>query len=151
MTPRFEFRLAAVHQIRESEQKRAEEALAEQLGARDQERRLAAAADALVAAADDAARQRATTRVSGGDLVAAQLWRERLELHRQAAETQLEQAELAVEQRRQGLVEAHRRRSETERLREQALALHRQTVARAETAQLDELSQQMYLAQRRGR
>lgn len=150
MSQRFRFRLASVQNLRAADERRAKELLAATMQAREQERRMADSARRLADAADAGARRKAGQTASAAEMVAAQQWRERVQRHRTDAERQLEQAETEVALSRRELVVAHRRRTELDLLHAAALAKHRAEQERAESAQLDELSQQMYLA-RRGR
>lgn len=149
MSKQFNFRLATVQQLRVANERRAQEMLAATLSARDAEAKMADSARQLASDADAAARRTANDASSTQQLMAAQYWRERVQRHRTDAERQLEQAQSEVELSRRHLVDAHRGRREIDMLHDAALVEHKRQVERAETAHLDELSQQIFLAKRK--
>lgn len=144
MAKPFKFRLQPVLEIREGEEEKAKEQLAETMALRAQGRQMLSAAEQLVQDAADAERAAAQRPVSVAELAAQQLWRERLERHRIAAGQQLEEAEGEVRLSRNALVHAHQRRAALDRLRDIKRDEHRSELDAAEAAEADEIALQQH-------
>jgi flagellar FliJ protein len=126
-----------VRDLRAHDEDRAKEAFAASLGERVRGAALLAAAAAEL---DDAvATRRSAGGRSGTDLVAMQVWLERVEHSRREAEQELARREAELAERRTQLTEASRRRQALDRLRERRAAEHAQAASRRESARLDEI------------
>lgn len=151
MAKPFKFRLQSVLEIREDEETKAKEQLAETMALRNQGRDQLKAAEQLVADADQAARDRKLAPMSIDQLAAQQAWRERLERHRLAAGRQLEEAEGEVTLSRNALVAAHQRRAALDRLKDTKAAAHRADLERIDAAEADEMAIRMHHGRKRHR
>ncbi len=151
MAKHFKFRLQPVLDIREGEEQKAKEQLAETMALRTQGREQLRAAEQLVAEADRAARDAAASPMSIDHIAAQQRWRERLERHRLAAGQQLEEAEGEVTLSRNALVEAHQRRATLDRLKDTKAAQHRVEVDRVAAAEADEIALRQHHGRKRHR
>ena len=149
MSRPFKFRLQPVLEIREGEEQKAKEQLAETMALRQQGRDQLAAAEQLVADADAAARAGAQGPLSVSDLQAQQRWRERLERHRLAAGQQLEEAEGEVHLSRSALVAAHQRRAALDKLKDSKAAQHRADADRRDAAENDEIALRQHHGRKR--
>lgn len=144
MAKAFKFRLQPVLEIREGEEEKAKEQLAETIQLRAQGREMLKSAEQLVEEANEAERAIAQRPATVADLAAQQLWRERLERHRLAAGQQLEEAEGEVRLSRSALVHAHQRRAALDRLKDIKRDEHRTLLDAAEAAQADEIALQQH-------
>ncbi len=150
MAKPFKFRLQPVLEIREGEETKAKEQLAETMSLRAQGREMLESAEQLVRDAAEAERAAAQRPVTVQELAQQQLWRERLERHRLAAGQQLEQAEGEVVLSRNALVHAHQRRAVLDRLKDIKRDEHRTQREAADAAETDEIAlQQHHRRQRR--
>lgn len=147
---RFNFRLQPVLDMRDADEQRAKEQLAETLSVRRQGRAMLDSANELVQQAEDAARSAAARPTTVAELLAQQAWRERLERHRLAAGQQLEQAEKEVTLSRSALVTAHQRRAVLDRLKDIQHGAHRDQEQRADAAATDEIALQQHHGRTRG-
>ena len=137
-TPRFQFGLERVRELRAHDEDRAKEAFAVSLDQRGRGAALLAGAAALL---DDAqAAQRGAVSCSGADLASRQAWLERVEQTRHDAERRLRQHDAELLQRRGELTEASRRRQALDKLKERRAGEHALLAARAESAFLDEVA-----------
>lgn len=141
---RFKFRLQPVLDMRDADERRAKEQLAETLSARRQGQQMLDSANALVQQAEDAERTAAQAPTTAAALHAQQAWRERLERYRLAAGQQLEQAEREVTLSRSALVEAHQRRAVIDRLKDIQHGAHVDRQLRADAAVTDEIALQQH-------
>lgn len=144
MSRRFNFRLQPVLDLREADERRAKEQLAETLSQRTQGRKMLESAESLVQQATDAERAAAARPTPVAALMAQQAWRERLERHRLAAGQQLEQAEQEVTLSRTALVHAHQRKAVLDRLKDIQHGAHADRELRADAAQTDEIALQQH-------
>jgi flagellar FliJ protein len=145
----FRFRLERVRELRAHDEERAREEFAASLARRVRgAAQLAAAAD-LVHQAREAHRDGAVNGVlSGTDLVAQQLWLERVERDRLAAELEVTRRDAEVESRKVALAAAGQRREVLERLKDRHRAEHQASDARRSGAALDEMA--LSIHRRRG-
>lgn len=135
----FKFSLERVRALRERSEDLAREELAASLSHRLRGEALLRAACETVERAR--AEQRVTgAQLTGGDLVAMQLYLERTEREREAASLDLHRREAEVEARRRALANAARERQVLERLKERRRADHKLTMSRLEGAALDEMA-----------
>ncbi|MDO9357034.1 MAG: flagellar export protein FliJ [Solirubrobacteraceae bacterium] len=146
----FKFRLQPVLEIREKDEDKAKEQLAETIQLRTQGREMLQSAEQLVEEANEAERAAARRAVTVHELAAQQLWRERLERHRLAAGQQLEQAENEVDLSRRALVHAHQRRAALDRLKDIKRDEHRVHLEGLEAAEVDEIALQQHHRRMRG-
>lgn len=151
MSPHFKFRLQSVLDIREGEEQKAKEQLAETMALRNQGRDQLKAAEDLVAEADQAARDAKSAPLTIDQIAVQQAWRERLERHRLAAGRQLEEAEGEVTLSRNALVEAHQRRAALDRLKDTKAAQHRAELERRAAAEADEIALRQHHGRKRHR
>lgn len=149
----FRFRLERVHWLRRQGERRAQEALAASLERQLDGERALMELDEEIASAHE--RERSATAAAGerplrggGELVATDAYRNRLEGSRAAAAWELRERRGEVEEDRRRLLDAAGARQALDRLRDRRLDEHRLATARAEGAQLDELA---LAAHRRGR
>lgn len=151
MAQPFKFRLQSVLEIREDEETKAKEQLAETMALRNQGRDQLKAAEQLVSEADQAARDSKAAPMTIDQIAAQQAWRERLERHRLAAGRQLEEAEGEVTLSRNALVAAHQRRAALDRLKDTKAAQHRADQERRDAAEADEMAIRMHHGRKRHR
>jgi flagellar FliJ protein len=90
--------------------------------------------------ARDARLEGADAPLSGHDLIAHQLWLERVETDRRNAELEVARRDAEIESRRQALAAARQRREVIERLKERQRADHRAAGAIRTAAALDEMA-----------
>ena len=149
VTAPFRFRLERVRELREHAEDQAREALASSLGAQLRGEAMLRAAAEQVDAAKAARRDGALAGLpmAAADLMAQQLWSERLERQRADAELAVERASAEVDARRTALTEASRRREALERLKERQRQEHRAQMERIEGAFLDEIALTSYVRQ----
>lgn len=145
----FKFRLQPVLEIREGEEQKAKEQLAETISLRTQGREMLQAAHDLIEQAAAAERAAASQINNVAQLAQQQLWRERLERHKIAAGQQLEQAEGEVLLSRTALVEAHQRRAALDRLKDTKHAAHRGELERLDAAENDEIAIRQHHSRKR--
>lgn len=145
----FKFRLQPVLEIREGQEQKAKEQLAETISLRTQGREMLQAAHDLIEAAAAAERAAASQIHHVGHLAQQQLWRERLERHKIAAGQQLEEAEGEVVLSRTALVEAHQRRAALDRLKDTKAAAHRGELDRLDAAENDEIAIRQHHSRKR--
>ena len=143
-SPRFNFGLERVREIRAHDEDRAKEAFAASLAHRVQGAAMLAEATSKLGEAQDAQRGGAPTR-SATDLVAMQAWLERVERSKQDAERELVRRESELAARRVSLAEASRRRQALEKLKERRRAEHMLAAGRAEAIALDEIALQQHV------
>jgi flagellar protein FliJ len=136
----FRFGLERVRELREHDEDRAREEFATSLQRREQDAAALAAAGDLVREAQDARRTPSAHPLTAQELVAQQLWLERVEADRRAAELQLTRRDAEVESRRQALGVASQRREVIEKLKERHRAEHQAADARRAGAALDEMA-----------
>lgn len=142
-SPRFNFGLERVREIRAHDEDRAKEAFAASLAHRVQGAAMLVEATTRLGDAQAAQREGVPTR-SATDLVAMQAWLERVERSKQDAERELATRESELAARRQSLAEASRRRQALERLKERRRAEHMLAASRAEAIELDEIALQQH-------
>jgi flagellar FliJ protein len=147
VTRPFVFRLERLHWLRQLDERRAQEGLADSLNHRGDGERLVRDAESAVEGAHSAARATAAAPSTGSDLVGASAYLERVAAERTAAVTQLEERDVEVERRRGELSAAAGRRQALDRLRDRRRAEHEHEQQQAEGAMLDELA---LAAHRRG-
>jgi flagellar protein FliJ len=136
----FTFRLERVRALRERSEDLAKQELAGAMTRRGAcEDRLRATGVELDAARDKQ-RDLAAVGASAQDLIARQLYLERVERNRTIGEQELVASEVEVENRRGLLVEAARERQALERLKERRRLDHAREMARAEGAAMDEIA-----------
>jgi flagellar FliJ protein len=135
----FQFRLAPLLRLREAEEEKRKQALAEALSRRDQERgRLAA-----VKTERDRCRQRLVREGAAMDFRERSLFGgyfDRLARQAEGIQQEIETAEAEVARRQGELAEAARDRQILERLRERRRTAHHRAELRRELTQLDELA-----------
>ena len=136
----FRFGLERVRELRAHAEDRAREEFAASLTRREHDAAALAAASELVRQAREARRDGSGAPLSGQDLIAHQLWLERVESDRRQAELDLARREAEIESRRQALDAAQQRREVIERLRERHRAEHQAADARRTGAALDEMA-----------
>jgi flagellar FliJ protein len=138
----FRFRLERVHDIRRQKERGAQEELAAALGEQAGQEAALGQVDATIAAARDRFRgaSGAGDVLSGSDLAANQAYLDRLAGRRAVAVRDLNASRDEVGRRRSALEAAARERQALDRLRDRRRAEHDREVARAESAQLDELA-----------
>ena len=142
-SPRFNFGLERVREIRAHDEDRAKEAFAASLAHRVQGAAMLAEAHARLGDAQAAQRHGAPTRTAQ-DLLAQQAWLERVERSKHDAERELARREAELLSRRESLAEASRRRQALERLKERRRAEHMLAASRAEAITLDEIALQQH-------
>ena len=143
----FTFGLERVRELREHTEARAKEKLAASLHQRLKGvAMLAAASDALTAAAEAASPQ-AGVRQSAGDMLAHERWVQALRCDHEQAALSVDRLDAEVDARRAALGDASREREILERLKERQAAEHRARLARREGAELDELALSMHQRQ----
>ena len=138
-SPRFNFGLERVREIRVHDEDKAKEAFAASLNERAKGAAMLAAATERLGAAHDAQRSGEPTR-SAQDLVAMQRWLEQVERSRVEAAQRLQHQDAELLGKRHELAEASRRRQALERLKERRRAEHQLAAARAESVLLDEIA-----------
>jgi flagellar FliJ protein len=139
----FRFRLERVHSLRRQSERSAQESLAVSLGERRAGESALRRIDTTIAGAQAAARRVAgpgAGPVSGAELLAAELYMERLSGRRAAATRELTARDAAVEERRRDLLAAARERQALDRLRDRRHKEHRHEAARVEGERLDEMA-----------
>jgi flagellar protein FliJ len=139
VTP-FRFGLERVRELRAHAEDRAREEFAASMASRERDAAALAAAEDLVRQARESLRDGSATGLSGQDLIAHQMWLQRVEADRRLAELQLARREAEVESRRQALAGATREREVIERLRDRHRAEHDAADARRSAAALDEMA-----------
>ena len=135
----FRFGLERVRELREHAEDRAREEFAASLTRREQDAAALAAASDLVHQARDNRRGGAVAPLSGQDLIAHQLWLDRVESDRRKAELEVARRDAEIESRRQALGAAQQRREVVERLKERHRAEHQAADAVRSAAALDEM------------
>lgn len=138
-SPRFNFGLERVRELRVHDEDKAKEAFAASLNQRAKGAAMLAAATDKLDAAQQAQRAGAPTRAAG-DLLAMQRWLEQVERSRVEAEQRLQHHDTELLSKRHELAEASRRRQALERLKERRHAEHKLAAARAESVFLDEIA-----------
>jgi len=136
----FRFGLERVRELRAHDEDRAREEFAASLTRRERDAAALAAADDLVRQARAARRDGAGAPLTGQDLIAHQLWLERVEADRRRAELEVTRRDAEIESRRQALAAAQQRREVIERLRERHRSQHQAADARRSGAALDEMA-----------
>ena len=136
----FRFGLERVRELRAHAEDRAREELAASLTRRERDLAALAAAAEQVRQARESRRDGSAAALTGQDLIAHQLWLERVEADRRKAELELARRDAEVESRRQALDAAQQRRDVIERLRERHRAEHEAADARRTGAALDEMA-----------
>jgi flagellar protein FliJ len=136
----FRFGLERVRELRVHAEDRAREDFAASLAARERDAQALAAAEELVRQARDSRRDGTGAPLSGQDLIAHQLWLERLEADRRRAELEVTRRDADIESRRQALDAAQQRREVIEQLRERHRVQHEAENARRTGAALDEMA-----------
>jgi flagellar protein FliJ len=139
VTP-FRFGLERVRELRAHAEDRAREEFAASMASRERDAAALAAAEDLVRHARESLRDGSATGLSGQDLIAHQMWLERVEADRRLAELQVARREAEVESRRHALAAATREREVIERLRDRHRAEHDAADARRSAAALDEMA-----------
>jgi flagellar FliJ protein len=137
--PSFAFSLERVREVRAHEEDVAREAFAASLSVRA--RGVAMLADAQQRAA--AAREQAVAEKSprsGAELIAAQVWLERVQRSEEQAALELDRSDAELAQRREALTTAGQRRQALERLKDRQREAHRVSSARREAGILDEIA-----------
>jgi flagellar FliJ protein len=139
---RFKFRLERVHDIRRQRERGAQEELAAALGKQAGEEATLGQVEETIAEAREQFRGATGYGevLSGIDLAASQAYLERLSGRRAVAVRDLNASRDEVGRRRSDLEAAARERQALDRLRDRRRAEHEREVARAESAQLDELA-----------
>jgi flagellar FliJ protein len=145
----FKFSLERVRALRERSEDLAREDLAASLNHRVKGEAMLRAAFETVERARSEQREAGGVALSGGDLLAMQMYLERTEREREAASLDLDRREAEVDARRRALTNAARDRQVLERLKERRRADHTLKMARIEGAALDEMALTMH--RRRGR
>lgn len=136
----FHFRLERVRALRERGEDLAKEELAGALSRRlSCEERLRATGEQLDGARDQQ-RDLAAAPATASDLIARQLYLERIEQARRDGERDLDRHDAEVDARRLALVAAARDRQALERLKERRRADHALAMARTEGAAMDEIA-----------
>ncbi len=141
----FKFRLERVRWLRQQTERRAQRELAASLGLRLESERSLREVDASIESARESERAAADHGAgselrSGEEMVAMEIYLDRLAGSRAAAARRLAERNGEVEDRRRGLLAAARERQALDRLRGRRLSEHRQEAARAEGAALDEMA-----------
>jgi flagellar protein FliJ len=139
----FKFRLERVHDIRRQKERGAQEELATALGRQADEERGLQGVDRTIEDARERFRDTATgtgESLPGTDLAATNAYLERLAGHRAVAVRDLNASRDEVGRRRRDLEEAARERQALDRLRDRRRAEHDRELARAESAQIDEIA-----------
>ena len=136
----FRFGLERVRELRAHAEDRAREEFAASLTRRERDAAALHAASELVRQARDARLDGGTGPLTGQDLIAHQLWLERVESDRRQAELELARREAEIESRRQALGAAQQRREVVERLKERHRAQHQAADALRSVAALDEMA-----------
>jgi len=139
----FKFRLERVHDIRRQKERGAQEELATALGRQADEERGLEGVDATIEDARASFRGTASgagEAMSGTDLAASNAYLERLAGRRAVAVRDLNASRDEVGRRRHDLETAAQERQALDRLRDRRRAEHDRELARAESAQLDELA-----------
>ncbi|MDQ8045213.1 MAG: hypothetical protein AAGC46_20455 [Solirubrobacteraceae bacterium] len=145
----FKFRLEPVLELREKDEEHAKEQLAITMRVRTQSREMLEAARGLMDKAADAEREAKAKPTTARDLMAQQLWRERLERYKVRADVQLEEAETEVVLSRNALIDAHQRRAAIEKLKDIKRAQHSAKVEHMEAAEADETALRQHHARHR--
>lgn len=141
----FQFRLERVRALRERGEDLAKEALAGALSRRSSSEQQLQAVGEQLARARERQREAAAAPMTAFDLVARQRYLERVEQDRRARELDLSRMDAEVDARRSALRHAARERQALERLEARQRADHARAVARAETAQLDEIALMLHV------
>jgi flagellar FliJ protein len=139
----FRFRLERVHDIRRQKERGAQEELATALGRQAGEEANLGQVDATIEDARERFRSAASGRGElqpGTDLAATNAYLERLAGRRAVAVRDLNASRDEVGRRRSDLEAAARERQALDRLRDRRREEHEREIARAESAQLDELA-----------
>jgi flagellar FliJ protein len=136
----FTFRLERVRALRERSEDLAKQELAGAMSRRGAcEERLRATGVELDSARDKQ-RDLVAAGASAQDLIARQLYLERVERNRTLGQQELVASEAEVQNRRGLLVEAARERQALERLKERSRLDHARELARVEGANMDEIA-----------
>jgi len=140
--PSFRFRLERVRVVRERKEKLAQRELAAAISRRSSTVAELATADAHVERARSEQRSASAARgaVSATDLLARQVFLERVEAQRRVRVHELEQREAEVAERDAELTSAASEHEMLERLRERRRSEHDREAARREHGALDELA-----------
>lgn len=138
-SPRFNFGLERVREIRVHDEDKAKEAFAASLNERAKGAAILAAATEQLGAAHDAQRTGAPTSTAQ-DMLHTQRWLEQVERSRVEAAQRLQHQDAELLSKRHQLAEASRRRQALERLKERRRAEHQLVAARAESNLLDEIA-----------
>ncbi|MBJ7331962.1 MAG: flagellar export protein FliJ [Solirubrobacteraceae bacterium] len=147
----FRFGLERVREIREHDEDKAREEFAASLNRRARGAAMLQAAQDLIVQAQDGRRETAGAQVSGQDLIAQQLWLERLERHKTSAAQELDRSDNELLQRRDELNEARQRREVLEKLKERRRGEHDAENARRQGVVLDEMAITMHVRKMAGR
>ena len=147
----FKFGLERVRGVRVHAEDRAREALAASLNERSRGAAMLAAAAELVERARDERRDGASAELSGQDLLAQQLWLERVERHRQDAELEHDRRDADLQASRQALSLASQRREALDRLKQRRAEEHARSEARRAGAFLDEIALSNHVRRAAGR
>jgi flagellar export protein FliJ len=143
-SPSFTFRLERVQALRVRTEDEAREDLARELGHRLRGEAMLREADDQLSGAARNGRAMADRPVGAADLMAAQVWLERLEQRRRDAETELVRLEAVVDERREALQLAQRDREAIDRLERKARAEHDAEWLRKSQADIDEIALNMH-------
>lgn len=149
----FRFRLERVRWLRQQNERSAQEALAASLGRSAAGERSLRQIDETIESAHESSRAAANAPTtgqlrSGEELLAMDVYLERLAGSRAAVARELAQRRIEVEADRRRLLAAARERQALDRLRGRRKSEHEREQARSEGAELDELA---LAAHRRGR
>jgi flagellar protein FliJ len=143
-TPSFTFRLERVRALREREEERARENLANELQLRLRGEAMLREATHLATAARESGRDAVRAPSSGLDLIAAQAYIERAERTRREAALDLDRRDAEVEARRTALEAAARDRQVMDKLKDRQRADHDREWARRSQGALDEVALTMH-------
>lgn len=146
----FRFRLERVRAIRERGEQRAQRDLAQALARRADAEAELHVSDAQLAQAHAEQRSFAgdASEVGGGELLARQLFSERLEQQRETQTQHLQQRDAEVAERDAALAVAATEREMLERLRERRRGEHERELAARERDELDEMAAVRFRARR---
>ena len=139
-TPSFTFRLERVRSLREREEERAQEKLAQELRHRLRGEAMLMAATTAASAAREQGRTASGDRASGMDLIATQAYIERAERTRREAALDLDRRDAEVAARRVALQAAARDRQVMDKLKDRQRADHDREWARRAQGALDEVA-----------
>lgn len=145
MAPRFRFGLERVRELREHAEEQAKEQFASSLSQRAHGVALLRAAEGRL---ESARGECATGPVSGADLLSRQAFIERLERSRRDAVIDLQERERRLAGDRAALARASQEREVLDQLKARQRAAHLRDLARAESAQLDDLAIQAHIRRR---